>query len=274
MNNKTCSKCGSTKMIDDFYVKSSAKSGRMGACKECYKKDLAEKKRLNPSEICNESKVCSKCDQMKSAENYTTDPNKKGGREGVCRQCRKISRDKRDLLKHNTPHDNLKICGRCKVLKSAESFCVSRHRNDGRNQYCRSCTSQVGKKYKENNAEKIAARHIKYRNENKDKIKDSQSKYASKNKGKYNAYAMKRISSKKNAAVDWADKQYIDDLYENCREAEQIFGNIGLNVKFQVDHIIPLQHDLVCGLHVQDNLQILSARDNQSKNNHFVPGDG
>lgn len=43
------------------------------------------------------------------------------------------------------------------------------------------------------------------------------------------------------------------------------------NRKFHVDHIIPLQHELVCGLHVENNLQIISAERNMRKNNSFVP---
>lgn len=39
---------------------------------------------------------------------------------------------------------------------------------------------------------------------------------------------------------------------------------------WHVDHIIPLKHDLVCGLHVVANLQIIPGSENLSKNNRFV----
>lgn len=64
-------------------------------------------------------------------------------------------------------------------------------------------------------------------------------------------------SAKSNANVPWANKDIIKEIYDNCPKG------------YHVDHIIPLQNDLVCGLHVESNLQYLLAADNCSKSNKF-----
>jgi hypothetical protein len=68
------------------------------------------------------------------------------------------------------------------------------------------------------------------------------------------------------ATVPWADFKAIRDVY---READRLTVQTG--VKHHVDHIIPLTHPRVCGLHVADNLRPIPAGPNMSKNNYWCP---
>lgn len=44
---------------------------------------------------------------------------------------------------------------------------------------------------------------------------------------------------------------------------------IETGIPHHVDHIIPLQGENICGLHIPENLQILKATDNRKKGNKF-----
>ena len=59
-------------------------------------------------------------------------------------------------------------------------------------------------------------------------------------------------------------KQEIQDIYKMAKELQKIFP-----WEQHVDHIIPLQGVLVSGLHIPENLQILSAHLNCSKKNKY-----
>lgn len=68
---------------------------------------------------------------------------------------------------------------------------------------------------------------------------------------------MKRYTAKLQRTPVWADLNKIKEIYANCPPG------------YEVDHIIPLQGELVSGLHVPNNLQYLTKSENCSKGNRY-----
>jgi hypothetical protein len=79
------------------------------------------------------------------------------------------------------------------------------------------------------------------------------------------AYLVERRKKRDKSMPAWADKESIKEFYIKARQLTAETG-----IKHEVDHIIPSNHPLVCGLHVEGNLQILTEFENISKNNRFT----
>lgn len=206
-------------------------------------------------------KECSKCHKIKSYREFIF---RKGSKDSYCGRCKLcLNKHRREYMANNQQIiermaariGKWKINNREKILVTYAKYCAK--------------NKEKLIAYRVNNAVKIEANRAKYRANNKEKIAKNLVQWRENNSGKKAALNSKRRAFKRNATVPWANQQYIEDLYANCREVERLFAQIGLKVKFNVDHIVPLQHDLVSGLHVEHNLQILTAGENGSKGNKF-----
>lgn len=93
--------------------------------------------------------------------------------------------------------------------------------------------------------------------------------YRQNNKGIINAKTAKRRARKLNATPHWAKLDIIKQIYIECQEINTINKMCGGSGKFVVDHIIPLQGNTVCGLHVDNNLNIITENENNIKFNKF-----
>ena len=85
--------------------------------------------------------------------------------------------------------------------------------------------------------------------------------YRRTNASLYAFHAAKRRCRLAQATPPWAEWDKIRHLYKQASERGLV-----------VDHIIPIAHPLVCGLHCIDNLQLLTAEENGHKHNTFTAG--
>lgn len=110
--------------------------------------------------------------------------------------------------------------------------------------------------YKTKRAERIAY-GVKYYAENKETAKQYAKNYSKVNRGYCRAKETLREQRTKQATPPWINLKDLSEVYKNKPEG------------YQVDHIIPLHNENVCGLNVPWNLQYLSPKDNSIKKNSF-----
>ena len=100
------------------------------------------------------------------------------------------------------------------------------------------------------------------------KVKAGTQNQPNKNKEYWKSYYQdqSRLRQKrcKNAFVSWANKQLILEFYKKAKKLTKETG-----IMHEVDHIIPITNDFVCGLHNEFNLQILTRDKNRAKFNYF-----
>ena len=143
-----------------------------------------------------------------------------------------------------------KECGTCGVVKALTEF---RYRNKSQGRHHHNC-NQCHNEY----------RNARYRNVTGEIEREQVSGWASENKGKKNAHTAKRRAQKLQATPVWADHGAIEALYTDAQRVQDLLG-----IEMHIDHIIPLQGELVCGLHVESNLQVIPAILNLKKSNKF-----
>lgn len=153
----------------------------------------------------------------------------------------------------------MKICRKCGIEKPFTQFYKKTGTVDNLDFRCKSCRKEYSYARYQVETERIKTRMREYYSENVNEAKDRAERWRKANPQKYRASKAKYRAAKLQATPMWADHEAIALIYMNCPNG------------MHVDHIIPLQSDLVCGLHWEQNLQYLNGTANIAKGNRYWP---
>lgn len=180
-------------------------------------------------------------------------------------------RDRRlELADHGLKH-----CGGCRTDKPVSAFNASKRTWDGKATQCAECCSarlnrwreanpNGFRRWHEQNTERRSKAFREWREKNKDRRAEYMATWLKANLPLLIARKAKRKAAKRRAAVAWANEEAMKVLYKEAARLTQTTG-----VRHEVDHFYPLQGELVCGLHCEANLQILTKEENIRKLNRM-----
>ena len=102
--------------------------------------------------------------------------------------------------------------------------------------------------------------------QNKRKYKRYATAWRLRNRENVNLRTQMRRRRVRGAMPGWANRAAIRAIYATAARLSLETG-----VQHEVDHIVPLKSNLVCGLHCEANLRVISAIENRRKNNWVWP---
>lgn len=159
----------------------------------------------------------------------------------------------------------MKKCNTCQTNKAVIEFHKDRTHTDGLRSLCKDCVKHY-QKTKYGKAKKATSDAKSYK-KNKNKRVKKAKQYQQQNLEVYRNINARRRALKLQAVPKWltsSQKQEIKQFYTDAAYLTQY-----TQTEIQVDHIIPLNSKIVCGLHVPWNLQLLTKEENCKKSNKF-----
>jgi len=176
---------------------------------------------------------------------------------------------------------NIRTCTKCG--SSENGFYKSPLGSEGLTAWCKRCFADYRKALHEANPEK-KLKHRKqgdeWKRKNKEKSLACTKRYQANNPEATKASSRnskrkhcERVRVENNArskrvryrTPKYANKFFILEAYRLAQLRTKLTG-----IRHVVDHIIPIKGKLVCGLHIETNLQVITAHENLRKSNVFV----
>lgn len=174
-----------------------------------------------------------------------------------------------------------KNCTKCDQSKPLSDFYKSKPSPDGHRTDCKACKNAATKEWTRNNQVAHAATRRAWGAKNADKVTTWNDRQYARNPDAFKANALKwkklnparrkadkvlREKRVRRAVPKWINRFFVSEIYDLARRRTKSTG-----VPHSVDHIVPLQSKLVCGLHWEGNLRVIPLAENLTKHNQYWP---
>lgn len=117
------------------------------------------------------------------------------------------------------------------------------------------------------NKECVKAKQQEWINNNRDRVRAWNKKSKKKHIDRVYATNAKRRADQINRTPSWLTENDLLLIREFYNMA--VFKSTTTGITHHVDHIIPLKGETVSGLHVPNNLRVITGKENMKKNNRF-----
>ena len=194
-------------------------------------------------------KICSRCKTEKLVSEFRAEKRTKIGLQSRCKACEAAYAKTPEVL------ERARISAR-KMLEKPER--VAYMREYAKQPHVKQKNNARTVAWQKENAARVKANNDAWRAANPDRKREINADWNARNKPAKVASIAKYRATKANATPAWADLEAIKSFYIMAAERGM-----------QVDHVIPLHGNNVSGLHVHNNLQLLSKSDNCSKGNRW-----
>jgi hypothetical protein len=224
-----------------------------------------------------EVKVCSKCEIAKSVSEFGPVKASKDGLNRRCRHCVLAGRDKENLkLWRENNKARIRELGRLsekRQLSDPNSPRSLRNKSQEAKDYHAAWYLLNREKVLASCKERQASRKPEIQEYNRlHYIRNKARKaltsrlWQQSNKDRVNALVSKYRAKKKLATPAWTDFEKVVSFYTSSHALGMLTGEW-----YHVDHIVPIQSEFVCGLHCEQNLRVITGKDNVTKGNRWWP---
>ena len=255
MEIKNCKICQEMKNVSEFYAR---KDGAFSPyCKVCTcarnKLRRSENRQKSEQEILYQQgkRKCTFCNLIKDFQEFHK---KRKSYESCCKECKE---EKRRLHYKKNPEAAKNAWKRRNEVIQADVILKEK-------------ANKASREYRRKHKDRYDAIALKWRMDNPERAKESCRKWRANNKDIVCWHANKRRVNKIQATPIWAkwefDEFFVQEIYHLAKLRNKL-----TNIVWHVDHIVPLKSKSVCGLHCQNNLQLIPKKTNLQKGNRWWP---